>query len=237
VLETGWEIITRWVSRMVMFGIYNTGKSPFKDVYLHGMVRAVDGKKMSKSLGNQEDPDKYLQEYGADALRMGLISGTANGKDFAFPKDKVVAYRNFANKIWNMSRFFLMEYDKLKESTGIELESYSHERYATLPTSDKKIIDGLTALTKSVDENLAKYRFADAAEGIYHFMWEELASDYLEALKLREDKNVALSVFRHVFLNCLKLLHPFMPFITEEIWSNMPGKTGTLLIASTWPKL
>ena len=113
-METGWEIVTRWVSRMVMFGMYATGKSPFKDVYLHGMVRAVGGKKMSKSLGNNIDPDDYFEKYGVDALRMGLIFGTANGKDFAFPHDKVLAYRNFANKIWNMARFYLMEDGKCR---------------------------------------------------------------------------------------------------------------------------
>jgi len=236
VLETGWEIVTRWVSRMVMFGIYATGKSPFKDVYLHGMVRAVDGKKMSKNLGNNIDPDEYFEKYGVDALRMGLIFGTANGKDFAFPKDKVIAYRNFANKVWNMARFFLMESDTYKQSAGKELNFYSDEQHAELVEADKKIIDGLNALTKSVNENLDKYRFADAAEGIYHFMWDELASRYLENLKSREDKDAALAVFRHVFLNCLKLLHPFMPFITEEIWSNLPKEDATPLIVSSWPK-
>jgi valyl-tRNA synthetase len=235
VLETGWEIVTRWVSRMVMFGIYATGKSPFKDVYLHGMVRAVDGKKMSKSLGNNIDPDDYLAQYGVDALRMGLIFGTANGKDFAFPKDKVVAYRNFANKIWNMARFFLLETDKYTESTGKYLAFYSAEQYASLGDSDRYIVDGLHTLIGSVDANLAKYRFADAAEGIYHFMWDELASKYLEELKAREDKAVALCVFRYVFLDCLKLLHPFMPFISEEIWANMPKQDTTPLIVTLWP--
>lgn len=235
VLETGWEIVTRWVSRMVMFGLYATGKSPFKDVYLHGMVRAVDGKKMSKSLGNNIDPDEYFEKYGVDALRMGLIFGTANGKDFAFPHDKVLAYRNFANKIWNMARFFLLETGKYKESSGKEVDFYTQEQYSGLPESDRKIIDGLNELIKSVDENLNKYRFADAAEGIYHFMWDELASKYLEELKSREDKQIALSVFLHVFSNCLKLLHPFMPFITEEIWGNMPKNSETKLIVTFWP--
>ena len=262
VLETGWEIVTRWVSRMVMFGIYATGKSPFKDVYLHGMVRAIDGKKMSKSLGNNIDPDEYFAKYGVDALRMGLISGTANGKDFAFPQDKVIAYRNFANKIWNMARFFLMEVEKYKESTHKDLEflvdedtgqfikSYtphkakdigstvaanSKDKASQLTESDKKILGDLSTLIKSVDDNLAKYRFADAAEGIYHFMWDELASNYLEELKTRQDKEVALSVFRHVFMTCLKLLHPFMPFITEEIWSHLPKKSDKPLVTSTWP--
>ena len=119
VLETGWEIIRFWVSRMIMLGIYLTGKPPFKDVYLHGLVRAVDNKKMSKSLGNVIDPLEFIPEYGADALRMGLISGTANGKDFAFPKDKVIAFRNFANKLWNMSRFCLLMIEEMKSKEKI----------------------------------------------------------------------------------------------------------------------
>jgi len=222
---------------MVMFGIYATGKSPFKDVYLHGMVRAIDGKKMSKSLGNNIDPDEYFAKYGVDALRMGLISGTANGKDFAFPQDKVIAYRNFANKIWNMARFFLMEHEKFTKELGKELPFYDQEQQTPLIESDKKILDDLTALIKSVDDNLAKYRFADAAEGIYHFMWDELASNYLEELKTRQDKEVALSVFWHIFMTCLKLLHPFMPFITEEIWSHLPKKSDKPLVTSFWPKI
>ena len=234
VLETGWEIVTRWVSRMVMFGMYATGKSPFKDVYLHGMVRAIDGKKMSKSLGNNIDPDEYLEKYGADALRMGLIFGTANGKDFAFPHDKVLAYRNFANKIWNMARFFLLEVEKLKETEGKEPEQYTPEVYSTLGVTDKELVDGLDVLIKTVNANLEKYRFADAADSIYHFMWNALASSYIEGVKEREDKDIALGVFHHVFLNCLKLLHPFMPFITEEIWNNMPKTTNEPLIISAW---
>ena len=105
---TGWEIIRLWVSRMIMFGYYLTGKPPFTDVYLHGMVRAIDGRKMSKSLGNVINPEEYIDQYGVDALRMGLISGTANGKDFNFPRDRVIAFKHFANKIWNMGRFILM---------------------------------------------------------------------------------------------------------------------------------
>lgn len=261
VLETAWEILRLWVSRMIMFGIYLTGKPPFKDVYLHGIVKAMDGRKMSKSLGNVINPDEYLQKYGADALRMGLISGTANGKDFAFPQDKVIAYRNFANKIWNMARFFLMEVDKFKESTGKDLEFYNDEinsldmggqkhneisqdsngnqniQSAELTELDKKMLDDLNQLIKSVDQNLAKYRFADASEAIYHFMWDELASKYLEDLKIREDKKIALRVFRHIFMTCLKLLHPFMPFITEEVWSYLPKKTSVPLVSSSWPRV
>lgn len=244
VLETGWEIVTRWVSRMVMFGIYATGKSPFKDVYLHGMVRAIDGRKMSKSLGNNIDPDDYIEKYGVDALRMGLIFGTANGKDFAFPHDKVVAYRNFANKIWNMARFFLIEIDKYKENFGENLQpidvgkdvnGFIGSMQGNLKKDDEDLLNELKVLIDSVNKNLDKYRFADASDSIYHFMWDKLASVYIEIVKTREDKKTALGVLGYVFATCLKLLHPFMPFITEEVWMHLPKNNNQPLVISPWP--
>lgn len=232
VMETGWEIIRFWVSRMIMFGIYMTGKSPFKDIYLHGLVRAVDGRKMSKSLGNTIDPLDYINEYGADATRMGLISGTANGRDFAFPKDKVVAYRNFANKLWNMGRFMLM----LME--GRKVEFYDGSNEDNLNEVDKEMLNKLKETKKLVDESLEKYRFADASDYIYQFMWHELADKYIEHVKESEDKEKALSVFRYVFVEGLKMLHPFMPFVTEAIWEELPKNLGEeeLVIKSVWPK-
>ena len=229
VMETGWEIIRFWVSRMIMFGIYLTGKPPFKDVYLHGLVRALDGKKMSKSLGNVIDPLTYVGEYGADALRMGLISGTANGKDFAFPKDKVTAYRNFANKLWNMARFMLM---LMEDNTVIE---YVEGNEIDLKEEDKEIIQKLKDLIKGVNDGLEKYRFSEASDLIYQFMWHEVADSYIEKVKDREDKGVALGVLKYVFSDGLKLLHPFMPFVTETIWESLGDSEG-LLIESTWPK-
>jgi len=229
VLETGWEIIRFWVSRMIMLGIYLTGKPPFEQVYLHGMVRALDGRKMSKSLGNVINPDEYLETYGVDALRMGLISGTANGKDFAFPKDKVISYRNFANKLWNMTRFYLL----MEEKWGKEIPSYSSKM--ELKPGDKKIIRRLKATIKETDRLLAKFRFAQAAEVIYHYMWDEVASEYLEEVKTREDQGSALVILREVMLSGIKLLHPFMPFVTEAIWQEMPGTKGVLAAAS-WPE-
>lgn len=224
VLETGWEIIRFWVSRMIMFGIYLTGKPPFSDVYLHGLVFAEDGRKMSKSLGNQVDPLLIIDEYGADALRVGLIAGTANGKDFAFPKDKVIAYRNFANKIWNMARFLGM----MKTSFGKEIPDYS-EDMKNLHKMDLDILAKLKATNELVDNSLEKYRFFDAIEAIYQFMWKELADVYLENIKAREDKEIALSVFTYVFNQSLRLLHPFMPFVTEEISQYTAKNNGLLL--------
>jgi valyl-tRNA synthetase len=236
VLETGWEIIRFWVSRMIMFGIYLTGKPPFSDVYLHGLVRAVDGKKMSKSLGNVVDPLDYIPQYGADALRMGLISGTANGKDFAFPKDKILAYRNFANKIWNMARFSMLIEEDIKKEGKEVLDFDSLDKNKLLP-EDKELLKTLEGLVVSVTTNLEKYRFSDAADGIYQFMWHEVADKYIEAIKNRNDKEIALSVFGHVFRTGLKLLHPFMPFITEAIWEDLPKNSSESkdLVNADWP--
>jgi len=237
VMETGWEIIRFWVSRMIMFGIYLTGKPPFKDVYLHGLVRALDGKKMSKSLGNVIDPLDYIEEYGADALRMGLISGTANGRDFAFPKDKVIAYRNFANKLWNMARFILMMMGDYDNGTDF---SFDEKNVDALGDLDKLMLEKMKKLTVGVTASLERYRFADSAEMIYQFMWHEVADKYIEYVKGLdgEQKIASLSVLRYVFVKGLMLLHPFMPFVTEAIWENIPKFDGEsdLLIREKWPE-
>ncbi|HVZ58409.1 MAG TPA: valine--tRNA ligase [Patescibacteria group bacterium] len=230
VLETGWEIIRLWVSRMIMFGIYLTGEVPFENVYLHGIVRALDGRKMSKSLGNVINPEDYINEYGVDALRMGLISGTANGKDFAFPKDRVIAYKHFGNKIWNMGRFILM----MREQWGKEIPEFASVKDSDLNLDDKAVLEELQTVIKTVDEELEKFRFADAAEAIYQFMWHSLADKYIEQVKTREDKDVALAVLQHVYMMSLKLLHPFMPFVTEEIYQKMPGHNESIMI-EPWP--
>ena len=236
VMETAWEILSKWVSRMIMFGIYLTGDVPFRDVYLHGIVRALDGRKMSKSLGNVINPEEYIEQYGVDALRMGLISGTANGKDFNFPKDRVIAYRNFANKLWNLGRFVTMKLEELDSPTP-EFD----EKMKGLKKQDKEILSQLTKLIKTVDEKLAKFRFADAAEAIYQFVWHELADKYVEEIKIREDKETAAVILKHIYLTSLKLLHPFMPFVTEAIYQVLSAKDEALrtesamLITAKWP--
>jgi len=242
VLETGWEIVRLWVSRMIMFGIYLTDEVPFEHVYLHGIVKALDGRKMSKSLGNVINPEEYITEYGVDALRMGLISGTANGKDFAFPKDRVIAYKHFANKIWNMARFMQLMEEELPRHPGkpkvhpesISSSSQAQPRDLDLQPEDKEILKNLHKLIKSVDTSLEKFRMADGAEAIYQFMWHDLADKYIEKVKDRTDKEVALSVLRHVYITSLKLLHPFMPFVTEEIWGQITKGEKPLIIQS-WP--
>lgn len=234
VMETAWEILSKWVSRMIMFGIYLTGKPPFHSVYLHGVVRALDGRKMSKSLGNVINPEEYIEDFGTDALRMGLVLGNGNGKDFAFPRDRVIAIKHFNNKIWNMARFMLM----MKEQYGKEVPQRLNPDLYT--KEDAEIQKKKILLIKEVDQNLNKYRFADAAESIYQFMWHEVADKYIESIKTREDKDVALSVLGDVYTTCLKLLHPFMPYITEEIWQNLrkdpqfKDLKESIMIAS-WP--
>lgn len=180
-----------------------------------------------------------MEKYGVDALRMGLISGTANGKDFSFPKDKVISYRNFANKLWNMARFYLLMEDKisvkeseLSDKSGV---AWYEPEMKGLSESDKEILKKLNETIKSVDELLEKFRFAEAGDTIYHFMWDEVAAKYLEEVKNREDQEIALTVLRHVLLTGLKLLHPFMPFVTEAIWKEMPRKHDEMLIVSKWP--
>lgn len=231
VMETGWEIIRLWVSRMVMFGYYLAGKEPFEFVYLHGMVRAIDGRKMSKSLGNIINPEEYLDQYGVDALRMGLIAGTANGKDFNFPRDRVIAYKHFGNKIWNMGRFILM----MKEQWEKEIPVFEDLDKKKMTKEDLAIVKQLNMLIKTVEKELEKFRFADAAEAIYQFMWHTVADKYIEQIKNREDKDVALSVLMHVYITSLKLLHPFMPFVTEEIYQTFQGRNKSIMIEA-WPK-
>lgn len=239
VLETGWEIITRWVSRMVMFGYYLTGEKPFFDVYLHGLVRAIDGRKMSKSLGNVINPEEYMEEYGVDALRMGLISGTANGKDFNFPHDKIVGYKKFITKIWNMARFILL----MRERQENRIPDYSELANDSLAETDRLILEKLAVTIKAIDTNLEKYRFDDAAELLYQFVWHDIADNYLEDVKNRENAATGLSVLTYVFTQSLKLLHPFMPFVTEKIYQSLKEENAvastesSLIMVAEWPKV
>lgn len=221
VLETGWEILSRWVSRMMMLGIYLTGTPPFKDVYLHGIVRALDGRKMSKSLGNVINPEEYIEEFGVDALRMGLVAGTATGKDFAFPRDRIMGYKKFANKLWNIARFI--------DPTNSSDQSVAK----TQNEDDQWILSELGLTVTGVNSNLEKYRFAEAAETIYEFVWHKFADVYIERIKDRKEE--ASETLYKVLEVILKLLHPFMPFVTEVIWQEIFPAQG-LLVSQTWPK-
>jgi valyl-tRNA synthetase len=238
VMETGYDILPVWVCRMMMLCIYITGDVPFKTVYLHGLVRDEKGQKMSKSKGNAINPLKMADQYGADALRFSLVFGTAAGRDQSLSEDKIRGMRNFANKLWNIGRFMLMNFENKT------IPFYGASMKLT-DASDKKIIADLKALTTAVTKNMEGYRYSDAAKKIYDFAWHKLADVHLEKNKERfkAGDQQALAVLRHVYLTLLKLLHPFMPFVTEEIWNKMPAspavgpkKTDKPLISSPWPK-
>lgn len=230
VMATMSDILKFWVSRMMMFGLYVRGEVPFKHVYLWSTVTDGKGAKMSKSKGNVINPIDLVDKYGADAFRMSLLFGNGEGGKVPLSDDKVRAMRNFANKIWNMNRFFLMMYEK-SEIRNLKFEIRNEE----LQKEDKKILKELDGVTKKMTEHLDKFRFSQVADLIYEFLWHSVADVYIEQVKDRKDMDVALSVLRHVLLTGLKLLHPFMPFVTEAIWAEMPRKHDDMLIVSRWP--
>lgn len=230
VMETGYDILFFWVARMIMLGIYVTGEVPFKNVYLHGIVRDSKGVKMSKSKGNVINPLEILEKYGADALRMSLISGAGAGSDQNYSESKVVGYRNFANKIWNICRYIKLVYTDKKIDFDLP---------KTLNKEDKKMIKELNTLITKVSKKLDEYKLNSAIEDIYKFTWKKFADVYIEETK---DKAFAgdistLWTLRHTYFMILKLLHPFAPFVTEAIWSQFPEKFEHLLINASWPKI
>ena len=232
VLVTGYDIIFFWVIRMVFSGIENMGEVPFKDVFLTGLVRDAQGRKMSKSLGNGIDPLEVIDEYGSDALRLTLVTGNTPGNDTRFQMERVEANRNFANKLWNATRFVLMNLDD-DIDTEIVIEDLRNE--------DKWILSKLQKLIKDVTEKLDKYEIGLAAQDIYDFIWTEYCDWYIEMVKPRlyaessKEKEAAKKVLLYVLKDVLKLLHPFMPFITEEIWQHLPTAEGALIV-SEWPE-
>ncbi len=232
VLVTGYDIIFFWVIRMVFSSIEQTGEVPFKDVFLTGLVRDAEGRKMSKSLGNGIDPLVVIDEYGADALRFTLITGNTPGNDMRFYMERVESNRNFANKLWNATRFVLMNLDEEVVNKEIDLNSLEEE--------DKWILSRVNTTIKEITENLGKYEIGISAQKIYDFVWDEYCDWYIEMVKPRlygenkRSKEIAQKVLLNVLENILKLLHPFMPFITEEIWQHLPNRE-TPLIVSSWP--
>ncbi len=231
VMATMVDILKIWVSRMMMFGLYVRGEVPFKNVYLWPAVVDAKGQKMSKSKGNVINPIDLVEKYGADAFRMSLLFGNGEGGKVPLSEDKVRAMRNFANKVWNMARFFLM----MQEKCGKEIPFYEPEM--KVAKEDKLMLTDLNALIVKMTSLLEKFRFSEAADTIYEFMWHRVADVYIEQVKDRQDQEMALSVLRHVLLTGLKLLHPFMPFVTEAIWAEMPRKHDDMLIVSKWPKV
>ena len=233
VLVTGYDIIFFWVIRMVFSGYEHTGKSPFHTVLIHGLVRDSQGRKMSKSLGNGIDPLEIIDQYGADALRMTLVTGNAPGNDMRFYNERVEASRNFANKVWKASRFIMMN---MAENVTEKPDE------ALFNPADKWILSKINQLTKDVTENMDKFELGIAVQKVYDFIWDEFCDWYVETAKYRiyhaeEDRasaNCVLWVLKTVLKDALKLLHPFMPFITEEIYSVLVPEEESLMI-SAWP--
>ena len=234
VLVTGYDIIFFWVIRMVFSGIEHTGKLPFHTVLFHGLVRDDQGRKMSKSLGNGIDPLEVIDKYGADALRFTLITGNAPGNDMRFYWERVEASRNFANKIWNASRFIMMHLGD---------QEISEPQYENLAAEDKWILSKVNTLAKDVTDNMEKFELGIAVQKIYDFAWTEFCDWYIEVVKPRlfakeeapESANAAFWTLRTVLIQTLKLLHPYMPFITEEIFCTLQSEEPSIMI-STWPQ-
>ncbi len=233
VLVTGYDIIFFWVIRMIFSGFENMGERPFKAVLFHGLVRDSLGRKMSKSLGNGIDPLEIIDKYGADALRLTLITGNAPGNDMRFYNERVEASRNFANKLWNASRFIMMNMPDgdIAEPSKDALESV-----------DKWILSKCNSLIKEVTDNMEKYELGIAVQKVYDFIWDEFCDWYIEMVKPRlyaegnnDSKNAALWTLKTVCINALKLLHPYMPFVTEEIFTTIQDKEESIMISS-WPE-
>lgn len=236
VLVTGYDIIFFWVARMIFSAMEHMHQEPFKYVFIHGIVRDAEGRKMSKSLGNGIDPLDVIDKYGADALRFNLISGNSPGNDMRFFWEKVEAYSNFANKIWNASRFVLMNIET-EDIRNADREKCSK----ALTTADKWIISRFNTVTREVTENLEKFELGIAAQKLYDFIWSEFCDWYIELVKPRlygEEKDTKLAAqvtLCDVLANTMKLLHPFMPFITDEIYRHLPADSESVMI-SKWPE-
>ena len=234
VLVTGYDIIFFWVIRMVFSAYEHTGKSPFHTVFIHGLVRDSLGRKMSKSLGNGIDPLEIIDQYGADALRMTLVTGNAPGNDMRFYDERVEANRNFANKVWNASRFIMM---------NMEGKTIETPDLADLSVTDKWVLSKVNTLAKDVTENMDKFELGIALQKVYDFIWDVFCDWYIELAKYRiwhadEDPkaaNAALWTLKTGLGNALKMLHPFIPFVSEEIYSALVPEEESLMM-SAWPE-
>ena len=234
VLVTGYDIIFFWVIRMVFSGIEQMGEVPFDTVLIHGLVRDSQGRKMSKSLGNGIDPLEIIDQYGADALRLTLITGNAPGNDMRFYMERVEASRNFANKVWNASRFIMMNLEKAGDLSGVQLSD--------LTQADKWILSKVNTVAKDMTYNLDHFELGIAVQKVYDFIWDEFCDWYIEMVKPRlyntEDttsQNAALWTLKTVLINGLKLLHPYMPFVTEDIFCTLQDEEESIMI-SKWPE-
>lgn len=233
VLVTGYDIIFFWVARMVFSGMENMGKEPFKHVVIHGLVRDAQGRKMSKSLGNGIDPLEVMDKFGTDALRFALTIGNSPGNDLRFSDEKVESARNFANKVWNASRFVMMNFDE-----DIDFSKVDENKFTV---ADRWILSRINTLSKEVTDNLDKFELGLALQKVYEFIWEEFCDWYIELVKPRlydresEGRIEAQYVLNYVLGNSMKLLHPFMPFITDEIYTHLINEDASVMI-SKWPE-
>ena len=247
VLVTGFDIITFWVSRMMTQGLELTGEAPFKEVLIHGMVRDSQGRKMSKTLGNGIDPIEVIDEYGADSLRFAVISGTTMGNDIRYMPEKLEQASNFANKIWNAAKFIIMntpDEEKVKEFCHKVYNSQTHKYNSELLSiEDKWILNKLDKLVADVTRNIENYDLGVALDKVYSFIWNEFCDWYIEMVKPRiyskdEETKIAVSdILNHVFETSLKLLHPFMPFVTTEIYDKLVNYNDQELMVSKWPRI
>lgn len=234
VLVTGYDIIFFWVARMIFMGLYNMGEAPFSDVYIHGLIRDSQGRKMSKSLGNGIDPLEIIEEYSADALRFAIITGNSAGNDIRWQDEKVESSRNFLNKVWNATRFVLMNLED-------DIMDQQETAMANLEATDKWILSRMNTVVGEVTQNMEKYELGIAAQKIYDFTWSEYCDWYIELVKPRlygEDEGSKLAAeytLNTVLTTILKLLHPVVPFITEEIYAYLPG-SGEAIIVAKWPE-
>jgi len=233
VMETGYDILFFWVVRMVMLCTHFTGKVPFSSVYLHGLVRDKNNQKMSKSKGNVIDPVIFMEKYGTDALRMSLVVGQSAGNDLPLSEEKIKGYRNFVNKIWNASRFVMINLGDENIPSISEVKKFLNE-------DDRKMLAEIKTVARKTTRDIDSFKFGHAGENLYHSFWHIFCDSYLESVKGRleqkgESRLAALAVLEHGLKTYLRLLHPFIPFVTEAIWQKLP-QTENLLITELWPK-
>ena len=241
VLSTARDIINLWVARMVFSGMELIGKKPFRYVYIHPTVLAKDGRRMSKSLGTGIDPLELIEKYGADSTRFGLTWLLTGAQDVRFNEDTIVMGKKFCNKIWNASKFVLFQAGSLKISLPKKISGL----HSKLTSSDKKILRALAKITQSVDKDLDNFRFGKAAQALYSFFWHDFCDQYIEQSKgqikkaqTKAEAQRTKKVLIYVLVNSLKLLHPFIPFITEEIYQGLPIKNKQKsLMVENWPSL
>ena len=246
VLVTGYDIIFFWVARMVFSGLYAMKEKPFSDVLIHGIVRDSQGRKMSKTLGNGVDPIEVIDQYGADSLRFSVLSGTTMGNDIRYMPEKLEQASNFANKMWNAAKFIIMNMPEKEKLIKFREENYNEKensyKEGSLKLEDKWIINKTNKLVSEITTNIDNYDLGIAIDKLYSFIWNEFCDWYIEFAKISlyngadEDKVRTAYVLNEVFRTCLKLLHPFMPFVTSEIYNDLVNYDGKDLMVSEWPK-